>query len=219
MRAVVLPMRLSNLRYFKRYRMEIDLQSWTSSQADRPPGYYLVRWSDDLLFEHAEVKHRSFRDELDSVLFPCFNDLSACCRLMGEIRERKGFAAEATWLARCAADALSSPSGDDAFCGTEICGTEHRGSENCGTIQAIRTHRTRANIQNIGVVPQHRCVGVGRMLIEAALAGLQRTGVHYAYLEVTAANLGAVNLYRRLGFRVVRTLYKAVDQTLNAAAP
>jgi len=32
-----------------------------------------------------------------------------------------------------------------------------------------------------------------------------------AFLEVTAENVGAIRLYQRLGFRNVRTVYKAVE--------
>jgi ribosomal protein S18 acetylase RimI-like enzyme len=219
-------MRVLNLSYYKRYRMEIDLRRRprlasrpvapaTSSPVSRgqflararqlvgerarpmvdvplllPTGYRLIPWSDDLLYDHAEVKYLSFRDELDATLFPCFGELEACLRLMREIRQRDGFVPEATWLARSV--------GTDAV-------------ENCGTIQAIRTHRHRANIQNIGVVPRHRSRGVGLGLIDAALDGLQLVGVHHVSLEVTAENASAVKLYQRIGFRTVRTLYKAVD--------
>jgi ribosomal protein S18 acetylase RimI-like enzyme len=31
------------------------------------------------------------------------------------------------------------------------------------------------------------------------------------YLEVTAQNQGAIRLYRRVGFAVIRTVYKAVE--------
>lgn len=200
-------MRLSNLRYYKRYRMELDLRDWLPEATPLPAGYTLVPWSEDLLYEHAEAKHRSFREELDSVLFPCFNDLHACWRLMREIREKKGFSPEATWLLRYEAP--------------RALGRELRPTadfvENCGTIQAIRTHRGRASIQNIGVTPRHRSLGLGQRLIEASLGGLRRSGVTRVALEVTAENHGAVRLYRRLGFRAVRTLYKAVEFGLDAA--
>jgi ribosomal protein S18 acetylase RimI-like enzyme len=172
--------------------MEIDLRRWARPALTVCPGYRLVCWSPDLVHDHAEVKYLSFRDELDAVVFPCLGDLESCIRLMYEISERDGFVPEATWLAEC-----RTP------------GTRRR--ESCGTIQAIRTHRTRANIQNIGVTPQHRGRGVGAALIVASLHGLQQVGVTRVGLEVTADNDSAVRLYRRLGFRVVKTVYKATE--------
>jgi ribosomal protein S18 acetylase RimI-like enzyme len=145
------------------------------------------------------VKYQSFRDELDAIVFPCLGDLESCQRLMQEICERDGFVPEATWLA------LYAPSGTQRI-------------EPCGTIQAIRIDRRRANIQNIGVTPAHRGGGVGATLINASLFGLQQVGVTRVALEVTAANSVAVRLYRRLGFRVMKTLYKAADEAADAPA-
>ena len=48
-------------------------------------------------------------------------------------------------------------------------------------------------------------------LVLKALHGLQRCGAHRVHLEVTAQNGSAVRIYRRLGFRCRKTLYKAVD--------
>jgi ribosomal protein S18 acetylase RimI-like enzyme len=153
-----------------------------------------------LVDEHAEVKYLSFRDELDAVVFPCLGELESCQRLMQEIAERDGFVPEATWLA------LYAPRGA-------------RYGEPCGTIQAIRIQRTRANIQNIGVTPHHRGGGVGAGLISASLNGLLHVGVTRAALEVTAENDVAVRLYRRMGFRVVKTLYKTADEASQACQP
>jgi ribosomal protein S18 acetylase RimI-like enzyme len=65
-------------------------------------------------------------------------------------------------------------------------------------------------IQNLGVVPEHRGRGLGRALVHQALIGFRDSGLDRAYLEVTAENQGAVVLYRSLGFRRAKTLYKAV---------
>ncbi|MEM8946922.1 MAG: GNAT family N-acetyltransferase [Planctomycetota bacterium] len=181
-----------NLQYVKRYRMELDLRRWSRLRIDVPSDYRLVGWDTSLLDEHAEVKFQSFRGEIDSHVFPCLGEREGCRRLMSEIHARDGFIPEATWLA-------------------EYVGIDFARSEYCGTIQAVRTHRGKANIQNIGVSPYHRGRGIGTALIRAALLGLQHTGIRTAGLEVTSDNEGAVRLYRQLGFRTVRTLYKAVE--------
>lgn len=67
-------------------------------------------------------------------------------------------------------------------------------------------------IQNIGVVPGHRSLGLGRCLIERSLAGFLMHGLRRVTLEVTADNARAVRLYQRLGFRRVRTVYKVSDE-------
>ena len=48
-------------------------------------------------------------------------------------------------------------------------------------------------------------------LLLQALHGFRRAGMDRAVLEVTAQNAGAIRLYRRLGFRFRKTLYKVLD--------
>ena len=51
-------------------------------------------------------------------------------------------------------------------------------------------------IQNLGVVPAYRGMGLGRALVRQALDGFYQAGLRRAYLEVTAENSAAVQLYR-----------------------
>ena len=186
-------MQVLNLRYHKRYQMELDLRRWRRQAVGLHSDFRLRPWSEDLIRHHAEAKYHSFRDELDAVVFPCLGELESCLRLMQEIYDRDGFVPEATWLA-------------------QYVGAGAHKIEPCGTIQAIRVSRTRANIQNIGVTPFHRGRGVGAALIVAAIAGLQHVGVTRVALEVTAVNEPAVRLYRKLGFRTTKTVYKACEE-------
>lgn len=193
-------MHFLNLNYVKRFRMELDLRRWQAPSIDMPVDYRLVAWHTSLAAAHAEVKFESFRGELDAQVFPCLGEYEGCRRLMSEIETKKGFVPEATWLA-------------------EYVGAGVRKREYCGTIQAVRTHKSRASFQNIGVAPLHRGRGLGTALILAGLVGLQYVGVPRVRLEVTADNDGAVRLYRRIGFRVCRTVYKTVElaQTVPAS--
>lgn len=179
------------LTYFKRYRMEIDL---TRSLRDLPPlrnGYRLLGWDDALLELHARAKYHSFRTEIDANVFPCLGNYEGCLRLMGDIRGKRGFLSQATWLM------VYEPPGEEPCY--------------CGTVQGISDPYDFGAIQNLGVVPDHRGRGVGKTLMLKALHGFRAAGLKQAFLEVTAHNGGAIELYRRLGFRRVRTLYKAVD--------
>ncbi len=185
-------MRFMNLQYVKRFRMELDLRRWRCPRIKLPVDYRLVAWHSSLVQAHAEVKYHSFRGEIDAQVFPCLGELDGCERLMGEIQAKDGFLPEATWLAEYSAAGFSK-------------------AEYCGTIQAVRTHKGKANIQNIGVLPFHRGRGIGTALILASLLGLHHIGIRHACLEVTVENESAVRLYRQLGFRTVRTLYKAVE--------
>jgi ribosomal protein S18 acetylase RimI-like enzyme len=110
---------------------------------------------------------------------------------MEEISEKDGFLPEATWLM----EYIAVP----------------QKREMCGTIQGVRATRRLASIQNVGVTPFHRGRGVGTALVMAALTGFQQLGIPGVYLEVTAQNQVAIRVYERLGFRRVKTLYKAVE--------
>lgn len=177
--------------YFKRYRMEADL-TVLRSVPTLPTDYRFVPWTEAVLDIHARTKFRSFRDEIDSVVFPCLGSLDGCRRLMREIRNKAGFLPHATWL-------IAHGSTPETL-------------QWCGTIQGIAERGGGGMIQNIGVVPGHRALGLGTCLIERCLAGFRMHGLRTVALEVTAENAGAVRLYQRLGFRRVRTVYKAVDE-------
>lgn len=179
-----------SVSYYKRYRMDVDLRGWRPVPPCAPIGYRLLPWRPELLFDHSEVKYQSFRNEIDADVFNCLGELDGCHRLMEEISLKEGFLPEATWLA--------------VYHGGEL-------PEPCGTIQGIRAGHKYGAIQNIGIVPRHRGRGVGSALISAALGGFQQAGVSRVYLEVTAQNDGAVRLYKRLGFRRAKTLFKAVE--------
>jgi GNAT superfamily N-acetyltransferase len=173
------------ITYYKRLRMEIDLEVPTLPAA--LPGHFVwVPWEEALLADHAEVKFQSFRHEIDAYVFPCLGDRYGCQRLMREIRRKPGFLPGATWLIAC-------PEGY------------------VGTVQGVMDQGPIGAIQNLGVIPSYRGIGLGRALVHRVLAGFQQAGLRRAYLEVTAENNAAVGLYRSLGFRRAKTLYKAVD--------
>jgi GNAT superfamily N-acetyltransferase len=173
------------IAYFKRFRMEVDLNELPSACA-LPEGYYWLPWDESLLAAHAEVKFRSFFEEIDAVVFPSLSTLEGCLYLMREISRKPGFRPEATWLIGCA-------------------------DGHCGTVQGVRDRNGMGAIQNLGVTGLHRGRGLGGALLLQALHGFLRAGLGRAFLEVTAQNDGAIRLYRRLGFRCRKTIYKAVD--------
>lgn len=180
------------ITYFKRFRMEIDLRSDLFQPSDLPVNYSLIPWHELLLEDHADAKFRSFRTEIDANVFPCLGEREGCYKLMHDIVNRKAFVSDATWLLRYE------------------CPDSGR-SESCGTVQGVRDKRGHGSIQNLGIVPSHRDRGLGSCLLFAALNGFMEAGIQRVNLEVTAQNAGAVRLYRRLGFRRVKTVYKAAE--------
>lgn len=78
----------------------------------------------------------------------------------------------------------------------------HRGSDPVGFVLA-RVAAEDAEILAIGVLPEGRRGGVGRLLVEAALAGAGRLGATAMFLEVAEDNDGARSLYGTCGFQPV----------------
>lgn len=68
---------------------------------------------------------------------------------------------------------------------------------------ASRINADELHINNIGVWPEVRRMGVGGALLGIALELAARCGAHEAVLEVRASNLAAQAMYRRHGFEVV----------------
>ena len=178
--------------YFRRFRMQIDLRKELKQPRALAEPFELKAWHSDLLNEHANAKYTSFRNELDSNVFPCLGDSYGCQRLMRDISCRQGFVPEATWLVM-----RNDPASKRAVA--------------VGTIQGIREQVEVGDIQNIGITPEFRGLGLGTVLVQSALAGFRKIGLKFATLEVTANNLDAVRLYERLGFERLRVVYKSVD--------
>ena len=57
-----------------------------------------------------------------------------------------------------------------------------------------------AELLKIAVVPERRRLGVGRLLLEKVITELRRNAFNVLFLEVRAANLPALKLYRRNNF-------------------
>jgi hypothetical protein len=60
---------MTNLRYFKRHRMELDLRH-PRPQPELPRGFYWQPWAMELLELHARVKFNCFMGETDAEVFP-----------------------------------------------------------------------------------------------------------------------------------------------------
>jgi len=172
--------------------MEIDFKEVVLPDAMLPDGYSCIAWNGHLADRHALVKYESFKTEIDSKVFRCLSELQGCQRLINDIATQKHFLPETTWLV------THCPNG----------GTEY---QDCATIQGVRQNSVMGAIQNVGVIPEHRGMGLGRAVVLLSLQGFRQAGMRRVYLEVTAQNKAAVSLYRSLGFRLTRTMYKASD--------
>jgi GNAT superfamily N-acetyltransferase len=177
---------MATITYCKRLRMEIDLEGIDPVPA-LPANFVWAPWADSILPAHAEAKWLSFRDETDARVFPNLANLDGCLQLMKVIRDRPGFVPEATWL-------IWAP---------DRC---------CGTVQGVCDESGCGMIQNLGVVPEYRGSGLGRLLLLKALHGFRRMGYRRSSLEVTARNRPAICLYHQTGFFAQKTVYCEVPE-------
>jgi ribosomal-protein-alanine N-acetyltransferase len=65
----------------------------------------------------------------------------------------------------------------------------------------------KGHIVSVAVMPQHRRKGIGQALILEALDGMRSYGAKQCFLEVRVTNDPAINLYKKLDFRIIRTIH------------
>ena len=174
--------------YFKRHKMQIDLNKFSRAHDSGESVVRFIPWSEKTLGQHALAKWDSFRLEIDANVFPCLGSRDGCRQLMRDIALRDNFVPEATWLA--------------------IADLDGKPEVPVGTIQGLRLNVIEGAIQNVGVVPQFRGMGLGRELIQRAIQGFRDTGCSKVNLEVTIHNTGAIRLYESIGFQYVGTVFK-----------
>jgi len=64
----------------------------------------------------------------------------------------------------------------------------------------------KGHIVSVAVLPQYRRKGIGKALVIEAMENMRLYNAKQCFLEVRTTNTSAVNLYKKLGFRVARTI-------------
>jgi ribosomal-protein-alanine N-acetyltransferase len=67
--------------------------------------------------------------------------------------------------------------------------------------------RKNGHVISIAVLPEHRNTGIGQALIREALKALSIYEAEECYLEVRVSNTPAINLYKKAGFEIARTVH------------
>jgi ribosomal-protein-alanine N-acetyltransferase len=65
----------------------------------------------------------------------------------------------------------------------------------------------KGHIVSVAVLPQYRRKGVGEALITEAMERMRLYNAKQCFLEVRITNTPAVDLYKKLGFQVARTIH------------
>lgn len=58
-------------------------------------------------------------------------------------------------------------------------------------------------IDNMGVIPSHRSLGIGKMLMDACKEWARKHGYQKLYVNSYAANQKAIHFYKKFGFEVI----------------
>jgi ribosomal-protein-alanine N-acetyltransferase len=64
----------------------------------------------------------------------------------------------------------------------------------------------KGHVISIAVLPKFQRRGIGQALMHKAMEGMRAYKAKECYLEVRVSNTPAVNLYKKLGFKIMRTL-------------
>lgn len=177
-------------RFIKRNQMVFDFTKTPLTPPQLPPGFWFVNWSKSLSEPHADVLHRSFRDDTDGSVFTTFRQYNHCLRLIETLSCCSTFLPEATLLI-----AYGDPQGIFEY---------------VANIQGLKLADDIGAIQNVGVLPEYRRQGLGQALVQGALQGFLQAGVKRVTLEATSDNLSAVNLYNRIGFTTFRVYFREI---------
>jgi len=75
-----------------------------------------------------------------------------------------------------------------------------------GYIIARKENNKLGHIISIAVHPDYRRIGLGTVLMKKAEDSLRNLGCYRVYLEVRVSNKPAIQLYKKLGYIIVRTI-------------
>jgi len=64
----------------------------------------------------------------------------------------------------------------------------------------------KGHVISIAVLPGHQREGIGYELMREAMQSMVNYNTKECYLEVRASNMPAVNLYKKMGFEITRTI-------------
>lgn len=172
----------AGFRMHPRLYMQHDLESFqpAPSAPALPEAIELLHWNATHYQASAELIHSAYVDHIDSSINDQYCSLHGSLRFLHNIVRFPGcgvFDPDSSWIL-CERDT-------GALIGMVLCS---------------RVAHDVAHITQFCIAPTHRGTGLGRALIEHAVAHLARTGFRAITLTVTEANDKAVRLYESHGF-------------------
>jgi ribosomal protein S18 acetylase RimI-like enzyme len=164
-------------------KTEDDQVSSSGRRDVSAPDIELRNWQEDDFSRAVRVIHHSHRREHDSRINSQYRTEEGCAELLSILTESIWCGSFIRRVSRVALDRVTG--------------------EHLGVLIASRIASRAGHIGQISVLPGYQGLGIGRRLINAALTDFRGLGFESVSLAVTTANVGAVHLYERCGFRAV----------------
>jgi ribosomal protein S18 acetylase RimI-like enzyme len=167
----------------ERNYMLVELGAEESRSAELPD-ITIGPWKQDCFIDAARIIHRSYSGTHDSRINSQYRTQQGCAELLTILTDHiwcGDFLHEASRVA-------VRPSGAMA-----------------GVLIASRVSKGVGHLGQISVHPAHQGRGIGRRMIESALAEFRRQSYSSITLAVTSANTSALHLYESCGFRTIHT--------------
>jgi ribosomal protein S18 acetylase RimI-like enzyme len=163
---------------------------WGSSHPVRrttasPDEFWIAPWEKKYASEAAELLFGAYHNHVDAAINDQYNTLAGATRLLDNIVHYQGCG---EYLEQVSKVVIHRPA-------RKLAGVL--------TVTAVRSDT--AHIPQIAIARTLQGIGLGTALLEAAFNDLARAGYRQVSLTVTDANVGAVRLYERLGFKTFRT--------------
>lgn len=147
-----------------------------------PGGGHYRRWKNSDFELSPQLITAAYSGHIDSEINDQYLSLGGAQRFLHNVVRFPGcgiFEEQASWV-------LASPNNDRLF----------------GLLLCSRVSAGVGHVTQLCVLPEFQRQGVGEKLLELCAASLRATGCASVTLTVTERNVGAVNLYRRLGYHV-----------------
>jgi ribosomal protein S18 acetylase RimI-like enzyme len=172
------------LRTFERIFMVVDLETTRLAEAPVRRPVYLEKWTEHYQDAAAQLIAQSYAGHVDGLINDQYRTPEGARRFLYNVVTFPG------------CGAFCKPASWTAFDGVT--------GRMCGVALASLVSAGCGHITQLCVAPEVQGSGVGYLLLRQALTALRGLGCHSASLTVTASNQGAVGLYQRAGFEVLR---------------
>lgn len=179
-----------HFRLYTRQFMLLPLKDAQISGAPMPSGLRLERWDDGHFESCARLIAQAYADHIDSEINDQYRSETGATKFLKNIVILPGcgqFLAEASFVVRA-----------------------EESSELTAAVLTSTVSMGVGHITQICVVPAFQGQRLGLRLMDAAIRALKSLRYHALSLTVTSENKGAVKLYEKLGFHVVKKFAAAV---------